>query len=341
MKELLLDSNKIKLYKRYSPVGFFYCIFCFLLIGLPVASLFIPLNCIFLSETAGMATFKGQITGLDLITKSLLFKENDIVSTVASLGELGLFKMAFPVAYLVIAIFLIISLFFSLILAIKVLLLFLTGQTSNPKSISSLSWFVGITNILYFGLLIAIMFGASFVSQYTGYAFGIGVELLVYVFAGASLLLPIIISIYYGAAYSKGYYKNCVKILGEMPEGSTPTITKTVKVNSVLPKTISQLGGHAFSGNLDLEVAEIPFHITSIGTSCFSNCGKLHTVIIPNSVISIGANAFFNCVSLKTIIYDGSKQEWSKIQRGSNWLLKAGTDVVGCSDGPIRVNPIK
>ena len=86
-------------------------------------------------------------------------------------------------------------------------------------------------------------------------------------------------------------------------------------------------------------VANIPIEVTKLGPSAFANCLNLQVVSIPNSVKDIGFNCFFNCVDLERINYAGTKAEWRKIKRGSNWLAKAKTTEVVCLDGTIIVNP--
>ena len=106
-----------------------------------------------------------------------------------------------------------------------------------------------------------------------------------------------------------------------------------------LPPDLKEIGDQAFNAELNLEVAIIPNTVKSIGASAFANCINLRVVSIPPSVQNIGYNAFFNCYSLKRINFNGTKEEWKKIQRGSNWLTKAGTTSVVCLDGVVIVNP--
>lgn len=113
------------------------------------------------------------------------------------------------------------------------------------------------------------------------------------------------------------------------------------QVNKELPPTTTSLGGHDFASNTNIEKANIPEDITSIGVGCFANCLNLKTVSLPKELKSIGANAFFNCVSLKQILYPGTKEEFKKVTRGSNWLYKAGTNIIICKDGAIEVNPYR
>ena len=116
--------------------------------------------------------------------------------------------------------------------------------------------------------------------------------------------------------------------------GEIPTVA-----NTVLPSDIRAIGGHAYSKNLDLKYADIPSGIKELGVGAFANCLNLEVVSIPKTVKRIKKNCFFNCVKLARINYAGTKSEWRYIVRGSNWLDKAGTKTVVCSDGAIIVDP--
>ena len=108
---------------------------------------------------------------------------------------------------------------------------------------------------------------------------------------------------------------------------------------TVLPSDIKSIGGHAYSKNLDLKYADIPSGIKELGVGAFANCLNLEIVSIPKSVKRIRKNCFFNCVKLSRINYAGTKSDWRYIVRGANWLDKAGTKTVVCSDGAIIVDP--
>ena len=108
---------------------------------------------------------------------------------------------------------------------------------------------------------------------------------------------------------------------------------------TVLPQDIKSIGGHAYSKNLDLKYADVPAGIKELGAGAFANCLNLEVVSIPKSVKRIRKNCFFNCTKLARINYGGTKSEWRYIVRGANWLDRAGTRTVICSDGAIIVDP--
>ena len=116
---------------------------------------------------------------------------------------------------------------------------------------------------------------------------------------------------------------------------------KTEEQLSTIPADVTSIGGHAYAENQSLTVANIPLQITKLGAGAFANCLSLKVVSLPTSVKEIGRNCFFNCASLERINYGGTKEQWSKIKRGSNWLARAKTTEVVCSDSVITVNPYK
>ncbi len=127
----------------------------------------------------------------------------------------------------------------------------------------------------------------------------------------------------------------------ETTTGEGKEETQSGAERTTLPTHISSIGGHDYAQNVYLQEASIPDNITRLGTGAFSNCVNLKSVNIPKSIVYIGPNCFFNCSSLTRISYGGTKEEWKQIRRGSNWLSKAGTTIVICTDGAISVNPYK
>ena len=138
------------------------------------------------------------------------------------------------------------------------------------------------------------------------------------------------------------YPQNGAPVNPALAPANNPNVLTRIeyKTASGLPANIRRIGGHAFSENLNLITAVIPQGIDRLGDGAFANCGGLRIVSIPTSVKYIGANCFFNCASIQRINYSGTKEQWRHIVRGSNWLLKAGTNVVICTDGSILVNPV-
>lgn len=73
--------------------------------------------------------------------------------------------------------------------------------------------------------------------------------------------------------------------------------------------------------------------IKGIDAFGFYDFTDLTSVTIPYTITQIGDEAFSGCYSLSHIFYDGTAEDWNKIEKGTNWHLNIGTDYVTCSDG--------
>ena len=98
---------------------------------------------------------------------------------------------------------------------------------------------------------------------------------------------------------NNSYYdsrNNCNAII----ETSTNTLLKGCE-NTIIPNTVTSIGGSAFEGCYGLTSIDIPNSVTSIGDSAFEGCYGLTTCAIGNSVTSIGGSAFQGCSGLTSI----------------------------------------
>ena len=71
--------------------------------------------------------------------------------------------------------------------------------------------------------------------------------------------------------------------------------------STIIPSTVTSIGGEAFFGCSNLTNITIPNSIKNIGTFAFYNCSNLDSITIPNSVTSIEYRAFESCSNLKSI----------------------------------------
>ena len=72
--------------------------------------------------------------------------------------------------------------------------------------------------------------------------------------------------------------------------------------NTIIPDSVTSIGGGAFSGRSSLTSIVIPDSVTSIGGGAFSGCSSLTSMVIPDGVKSIGESAFEGCSSLTSIV---------------------------------------
>ena len=90
---------------------------------------------------------------------------------------------------------------------------------------------------------------------------------------------------------------NCNAII----ETSTNKLVVGCK-NSIIPNSVTSIGGYAFYNCSELTSVTIPNSVTSIGKYAFYFCSGLTSVTIGNSVTSIGGWAFYNCSRLTKLV---------------------------------------
>ena len=64
--------------------------------------------------------------------------------------------------------------------------------------------------------------------------------------------------------------------------------------NTVIPNSVTQIYGEAFSGSSGITSITIPDSVTSIGYGAFSGCENLENITVPDSVTNIGCDAFYD-----------------------------------------------
>lgn len=80
---------------------------------------------------------------------------------------------------------------------------------------------------------------------------------------------------------------------------------------------------------------EIPGNVAMIHFYAFFGCSNLTNLRILRSVTSIGGKAFSGCSNLANIYYNGSIEQWNKIEKYPEWNTNTGSYVIHCTNGNI------
>ena len=101
--------------------------------------------------------------------------------------------------------------------------------------------------------------------------------------------------------------------------------------------SVTRIAYDAFGFCYSLKSIVIPNSVTSIDFCAFNYCCSLESVMIPDSVTSIGGNAFYLCESLTSIIFEGTIEQWKKIEFSEYWNDETPLTKVICSDGVVSL----
>ena len=112
-------------------------------------------------------------------------------------------------------------------------------------------------------------------------------------FTGCSSLISIIVESDNTVYDSRN---NCNAII----ETASNTLIQGCK-NTVIPNSITAIGGGAFMNCSSLTTINLPNNVTSIGAAAFEGCSNLVSINLPQNVTSIGNQAFLDCISLVSI----------------------------------------
>lgn len=105
----------------------------------------------------------------------------------------------------------------------------------------------------------------------------------------------------------------------------------------VVPSKISSIPPNAYSGCKKIDDIYIPDNITTIDERAFFRCEELNTITIAASVSVIGDGAFQMCSNITDVYFEGSKEQWDKIDiKSDNECLLNATihfDCVPATEG--------
>lgn len=99
----------------------------------------------------------------------------------------------------------------------------------------------------------------------------------------------------------------------------------------------------AFRRYKELKKVCLRMRIESLEEYAITECESLEEIYLPVSLKRIGTNAISDCPNLKRIIYDGTKEQWAKIDKAKfenwdDWFDNINVDaVIRCIDGDIKL----
>lgn len=325
-----------RIIKRYSKATIFYSFLILAFVSIPIISLFTPFLGVMDLETAPFEFI--PMTTLD-VAKGLLFQPNPFIEILDHHPEIfASQEIYFFVIFFVLGLAVVLTWFIAILQLIKGLKLLIYGRSSHMYRPIITAFFAILFQAV---LIVAVLFAQWAAKKLTveaGYPIPFGLNTIHFIFIAIEILLLILMNIIYFIFFHRKLYLYDVDLdayeLEILEEDYVP------QEISGLDENTKQILNHQYSKS-SIDYAHIPVGVPSIGDGAFSNCLKLQSVFIPKSVKKIGHNAFFNCPYLRQIVYNGTKEEWYKVKRGSNWLVRCGTDIIQCTDGNLKVNIYK
>lgn len=130
---------------------------------------------------------------------------------------------------------------------------------------------------------------------------------------------------------------NPLEHMSYVPQDFFHKSTKSID-GFIIPNNIVDIRERAFY-ETDLTEIIIPEGVQSIYTLTFARCKNLLFVTIPHSIEFIDRAIFIGCKSLAEVRYNGTLEEWNKIDRHDRWLSIGGTLTAKliCKDGELWV----
>ncbi len=351
------EVNGWKVNHPHSASNIVYAIFSIIFTALPLVYLFIPVFSLekfdFANGATGLDAFKVLINFFKNI--SVMFTNGQMNASLLFTAEVNPYLQGMVLAqaanmqqasiYIILAMggLIALSMAFALVCFIMGLVHIIKGNLKRSGTVKVFSSLQFVTALLYVGCALFFYFTIREHAKKELFIW------LGFAPAGVAFIFMLIFSIMHHAFFAERILEKDL-VLDTSTETSEAPVSKPEAVKeessnselgqgATLPAGITSIGGHSFAENQNLIIANIPIEVTKLGPSAFANCLNLQIVSIPKTVTEIGYNCFFNCVELERINYSGTKIEWKKVKRGSNWLTKAKTNEVVCSDGIVIVNP--
>ncbi len=343
--------SNVKIIKRHNAPGIIIGILAILSIAIPVVYWILPwLGKLSYSNIPGITNASNLnigawhlICGLFNIPNKTVSNINHIGWVISEIRETVLTYYVMKENIIAAGVWYLISALCAVIIFFQGLALLIRGKLNHPHSIVWTAFFGFFSNLFLFGDSIRLGFHILYAgTKAAQMAEATTMPKVTFVFwpaiivAGTATFIYFFMLFLYLFGLRKRYYMEDIEFVDVDPK---PYEKNDGVLRNTLPNSITSVGGHEFAKNTNLEIANIPNGIKELGIGAFSNCLRLKVVSIPTTVTRIGPNCFFNCSKLQRINYGGTKEQWRYITRGSNWLDRAGTTTVLCTDGSISVNP--
>lgn len=105
----------------------------------------------------------------------------------------------------------------------------------------------------------------------------------------------------------------------------------------IMSDSVASIGDFAFWCCKNLVSVSIPDSVWEIGNSAFSFCESLKSIKIPASVRTLGESAFRFCTALTEIEFDGTIEQWRRMEKRKDWHFKTPLKTVKCTDGEVSL----
>lgn len=119
----------------------------------------------------------------------------------------------------------------------------------------------------------------------------------------------------------------------------------------ILPDNLTIIPSSTFSSCSSLSSIKLPEKLEVICSSAFYNCKNLANITLPKSLKKLETYAFGYCDNLEIINYQGTMNEWKKIDKEKkvtnensdghvynlSWNVESGIKAVQCTDGFIEI----
>ena len=100
-----------------------------------------------------------------------------------------------------------------------------------------------------------------------------------------------------------------------------------------IPDSVTSIGVSGFERCTALTIVKLPEGLTKIEDSLFERCTSLGDIMVPEKVSAIGEDAFKHCQDLMLIRYNGTEEQWTKVNKDEKWLSKIKHEVrIVCID---------